>query len=55
VGTTIGGTVVGTDVGARVGVFTSGMIEELWENGGDVGDAVLAGNAQCTTSERLLR
>ena len=46
VGTAIGGpvgTVVGTVVGAGVGVFTSGMIDELWENGGDVGDAVLAG------------
>lgn len=46
VGTAIGGpvgTVVGTVVGAGVGIFTSGMIDELWENGGDVGDAVLAG------------
>lgn len=46
VGTAIGGpvgTVVGTVVGAGVGVFTSGMIDELWENGRDGGDAVLAG------------
>lgn len=46
VGTAIGGpvgTVVGTVVGAGVGIFTSGMIDELFENGGDVGDAVLAG------------
>ena len=46
VGTAIGGpvgTVVGTVVGAGVGVFTSGMIDGLWENGGDVSDAVLAG------------
>ncbi len=26
-----------------VGVFTSGMIDGLWEKGGDVSDAVLAG------------
>ena len=46
IGTAIGGpvgTVVGTVVGAGVGIFTSGMIDDLWENGGDVGDAVLAG------------
>lgn len=46
IGTAIGGpvgTVVGTVVGAGVGVFTSGMIDGLWENGGDVGDAFMAG------------
>lgn len=46
IGTAIGGpvgTVVGTVVGAGVGIFTSGMIDELWESGGDVGDALLAG------------
>lgn len=46
VGTAIGGpvgTVVGTVVGAGVGLFTSGMIDGLWENGGDVSDAGLAG------------
>ncbi len=46
VGTMIGGpvgTVAGTIVGAGVGVFTSGMIDGLWENDGDVGDAFLAG------------
>lgn len=34
---------MGAVVGAGVGVFTSGMIDGLWENGGDVSDAVLAG------------
>lgn len=46
VGTAIGGpvgTVVGTVVGAGVGIFTSGMIDELWESGGDVDDALMAG------------
>ncbi len=46
VGTLIGGpvgTVVGTVVGAGVGVFTSGMIDGLWESGGDVSDALMAG------------
>ncbi|MGH3361247.1 MAG: hypothetical protein ACRDOM_02195 [Nocardioides sp.] len=46
VGTAIGGpvgTVVGTVVGAGVGVFTSGMIDGLWESGGDVTDALAAG------------
>lgn len=46
VGTLIGGpvgTVVGTVVGAGVGIFTSGMIDGLWENGGDVGDAFMEG------------
>ena len=46
VGTVIGGpvgTVVGVVVGAGVGVFTSGMIDGLWESGGDVGDALMAG------------
>lgn len=46
VGTAIGGpvgTVVGTVVGAGVGVFTSGMIDGLWENDGDVGEAFMAG------------
>lgn len=46
VGTAIGGpvgTVVGTVVGAGVGIFTSGMIDGLWENGGDVSDALMAG------------
>ncbi len=37
---------VGAIVGAGVGVFTSGMIDSLWENGvGDVGDAVVDGAA----------
>ncbi|WP_210438793.1 hypothetical protein [Nocardioides xinjiangensis] len=57
VGTAIGGpvgTVVGTVVGAGVGIFTSGMIDELWENGGDVGDAVLAGvDAVVETGEAI--
>jgi hypothetical protein len=57
VGTAIGGpvgTVVGTVVGAGVGIFTSGMIDELWENGGDVGDAVLAGaDAVADTGEAI--
>ena len=46
IGTAIGGpvgTVVGTVVGAGVGVFTSGMIDGLWESGGDVGEAFTAG------------
>lgn len=46
VGTMFGGpvgTVAGVIVGAGVGVFTSGMIDGLWENGGDVTDAVGAG------------
>ncbi|MCY7396921.1 MAG: hypothetical protein LH468_12375 [Nocardioides sp.] len=46
VGTAIGGpvgTVVGVVVGAGVGVFTSGMIDGLFENGGDVSDALVAG------------
>lgn len=46
VGTAIGGpvgTVVGAVVGAGVGVFTSGMIDGLFENGGDVTDAAMAG------------
>ncbi|MFC7358809.1 hypothetical protein [Nocardioides astragali] len=46
VGTMIGGpvgTVVGCVVGAGVGVFTSGMIDGLWEHDGDVSDAFMAG------------
>ncbi|MBA0128056.1 hypothetical protein H0B56_21130 [Haloechinothrix sp. YIM 98757] len=47
VGTAIGGpvgTAVGTVVGAGVGVFTSGMVDSLWENGvGNVGDAIVDG------------
>ncbi|GAB3502680.1 hypothetical protein [Amycolatopsis cihanbeyliensis] len=37
----VAGTVVGAIVGAGVGVFTSGMVDSLWENGvGAVGDAI---------------
>lgn len=46
IGTAIGGpvgTVVGTIVGAGVGVFTSGMIDGLFEYDGDVGQAFAAG------------
>lgn len=46
VGTLIGGpvgTVAGVIVGAGVGVFTSGMIDGLWESGGDVTEALGAG------------
>ncbi|SNR38439.1 hypothetical protein SAMN06265360_104134 [Haloechinothrix alba] len=47
VGAVVGGPVgvaVGTVVGAGVGVFTSGMVDSLWENGvGNVGDAVVDG------------
>ncbi len=46
IGTAIGGpvgTAVGAVVGAGVGVFTSGMIDGLWENNGDVSDAFMAG------------
>lgn len=46
VGTMIGGpvgTVAGVIVGAGVGVFTSGMIDGLWESGGDVTEALGAG------------
>lgn len=58
VGTAIGGpvgTVVGTVVGAGVGVFTSGMIDGLWESGGDVGEAFMAGlDTVADTGEALL-
>lgn len=37
------GTVAGIVVGAGVGVFTSGMLDGLWEHDGDVSDAFLAG------------
>ncbi len=57
IGTAIGGpvgTVAGVVVGAGVGIFTSGMIDELWENGGDVGDAFLAGaDAVVDTGEAI--
>jgi hypothetical protein len=46
IGTAIGGpvgTAVGAVVGAGVGVFTSGMIDGLWENNGDVSDAFMSG------------
>ena len=46
VGTAIGGpvgTVAGVIVGAGVGVFTSGMIDGLWDSGGDIGEAAMAG------------
>ncbi len=46
VGTMIGGpvgTVAGVIVGAGVGVFTSGMIDGLWDHDGDVGEAFMAG------------
>ena len=36
------GTVVGAVVGAGVGIFTSGMVDNLFE-GGDIGDAAAAG------------
>jgi hypothetical protein len=58
VGTLIGGpvgTVVGTVVGAGVGVFTSGMIDGLWESGGDVSDAFMAGvDTLADTGDALL-
>ncbi|HEX6149358.1 hypothetical protein [Nocardioides sp.] len=58
VGTMIGGpvgTVVGTVVGAGVGVFTSGMIDGLWESGGDVSDAFMAGvDTLADTGDALL-
>ncbi|QZY28789.1 WXG100 family type VII secretion target [Nocardioides coralli] len=37
------GIVGGIVIGAGVGVFTSGMIDGLWESGGDVGEALMAG------------
>ena len=46
VGTLIGGpvgTVAGVVVGGAVGVFTSGMIDGLWEYDGDISDAAMAG------------
>lgn len=46
VGTVVGGpvgTVAGMVVGAGVGVFTSGMVDGLWDSGGDIDDAVMAG------------
>ena len=58
VGTMIGGpvgTVVGTVVGAGVGVFTSGMIDGLWDSGGDVSEAFMAGvDTVADTGEALL-
>ena len=58
VGTAIGGpvgTVVGAVVGAGVGVFTSGMIDGLWDSGGDVGEAFAAGvDTLADTGEALL-
>lgn len=46
VGTAIGGpvgTAVGVVVGAGVGIFTSGMLDGLWDHDGDVGKALMAG------------
>lgn len=46
VGTAIGGpvgTAVGVVVGAGVGIFTSGMLDGLWDHDGNVGEAALAG------------
>lgn len=58
VGTLIGGpvgTVVGVVVGAGVGVFTSGMIDGLWDSGGDVGEAFMAGvDTLADTGDALL-
>ncbi len=58
VGTMIGGpvgTVVGTVVGAGAGVFTSGMIDGLWDSGGDVGEAFMAGvDTLADTGDALL-
>jgi hypothetical protein len=58
VGTAIGGpvgTVAGVIVGAGVGVFTSGMIDGLWDHGGDVSDAVMAGvDTLADTGDALL-
>ena len=58
IGTAIGGpvgTVVGTVIGAGVGVFTSGMIDGLWESGGDLDEALMAGvDTLADTGEALL-
>ncbi|MGH3350897.1 MAG: hypothetical protein ACRDPS_09555 [Nocardioides sp.] len=46
VGTMIGGpvgTAVGVVVGAGVGIFTSGMLDGLWDHDGNVGKAFVAG------------
>ena len=54
VGTVVGGP-VGTVVGAGVGVFTSGMIDGLWESGGDVSEAFMAGvDTVADTGEALV-
>jgi hypothetical protein len=58
VGTAIGGpvgTVAGVVVGAGVGVFTSGMIDGLFEYDGDISDAAMAGvDTLADTGEALL-
>lgn len=58
VGTVIGGpvgTVAGVVVGAGVGVFTSGMIDGLFEYDGDISDAAQAGlDTLADTGEALL-
>ena len=41
-GTAVGG-VVGTIVGAGAGIFTSGMVDSLWDSHGDVGHAAMDG------------
>ncbi|MDH6680594.1 hypothetical protein M2284_004823 [Rhodococcus sp. LBL1] len=45
IGTTVPGlgTAVGAVVGVGVGLFTSGAIDSLYQNGGDVSDAIGAG------------